>query len=173
MYHKYKSLLQNMPTRHLLTKLEKSTPAIRRQIDRLVHVDIVNFFIAASPNEISHVLTEASDPEMKDGPYFSDEYAWYSMSMVSSIASEPASYYYISVPDCLISDSQNSLYIQEPGLPKCNQCRNNVSVIHLSPKFNAQEDKMSYLRSKGFFKTQRYPEMFYFDLTMTAIATVA
>lgn len=71
-----------MPTRHLLTKLEKSTENIRRQIDRLVHVDIVNFFIAASPNEISGVLAEASDPQMLDGPYFSDEYAWYSMSMV-------------------------------------------------------------------------------------------
>lgn len=82
MYHKYKSLLQNMPTRHLLTKLEVGAEAIRRQVDRLVHVDITNFFIAASPNEISSVLAEASDPMMRDGPYFSDEYAWYSMSMV-------------------------------------------------------------------------------------------
>lgn len=83
MYHKYKSLLQNMPTRHLLTKVEKERSAIRKQIDRLVHVDIVNFFIAATPNEISSVLAESSDPTMKDGPYFSDEYAWYSMSLVS------------------------------------------------------------------------------------------
>lgn len=82
MYHKYKSLLQNMPTRHLLTKLEKDSAGIRKQIDRLVHVDIVNFFIAATPNEISSVLAEASDKDMKDGPYFSDEYAWHSMSLV-------------------------------------------------------------------------------------------
>jgi ionotropic glutamate receptor len=82
MYHKYKSLLQNMPTRHLLTKVERENSALRKQIDRLVHVDIVNFFIAATPNEISEVLSQASDPEMKDGPYFSDEYAWFSMSLV-------------------------------------------------------------------------------------------
>lgn len=86
MYHKYKSLLQNMPTRHLLTKVERGNTNIRRQIDRLVHVDIVNFFIAARPTEISGVLIEASDPNMRDGPYFSDEYAWYSMSMVSKDA---------------------------------------------------------------------------------------
>lgn len=71
-----------MPTRHLLTKIEKDNAALRKQIDRLVHVDIVNFFIASTPNEISAVLAEASDKEMKDGPYFSDEYAWYSMSLV-------------------------------------------------------------------------------------------
>lgn len=71
-----------MPTRHLLTKVERDTPKLRNQIDRLVHVDIVNFFIAATPSEIQAVLVEASDPNMKDGPYFSDEYAWYSMSLV-------------------------------------------------------------------------------------------
>lgn len=143
MYHKYKSLLQNMPTRHLLTKLEKSIPTVRKQIDRLVHVDIVNFFIGASPNEISGVLAEASDPEMKDGPYFSDEYAWYSMSM-------------------------------EPGFPKCTGCKNNVSVIHLTPMFSKENnERRDFLSSKGIFKTQRLMDMFYFDLTIDAIATVA
>jgi len=84
MYHKYKALLQNMPTRHLLTKVERENSALRKQIDRLVHVDIVNFFIAATPNEITEVLTQASDPEMRNGPYFSDEFAWYSMSLVNN-----------------------------------------------------------------------------------------
>ncbi|ODM93591.1 Glutamate receptor ionotropic, kainate 2 [Orchesella cincta] len=142
MYHKYKSLLQNMPTRHLLTKLETTTTKLRKQIDRLVHVDIVNYFIAASPNEISGVLAEASDPDMKDGPYFSDEYAWYSMSM-------------------------------EGGLPKCSGCKNNVSVIHLSPKLaEAQNKRRVYLESKGNIRTQTLMDMFYFDLTTNAILTV-
>ena len=83
MYHKYKSLLQNMPTRHLLTQVKMKSEEIRQQIDKLVHVDIVNFFIAAKPAMISEVLAQASDPNARDGPWFSDEYAWYSMSLVS------------------------------------------------------------------------------------------
>ena len=82
MYHKYKALLQNMPTRHLLTKIEKGDK-LTAQISKLVHVDIVNFFIAATPDEISEVLARASNPNAEDGPYFSDEFAWYSMSLVS------------------------------------------------------------------------------------------
>jgi ionotropic glutamate receptor len=82
MYHKYKALLQNMPTRHLLTKIE-SSDKLTAQISRLVHVDIVNFFIAGTPDEISEVLAKSSDPNAKEGPYFSDEFAWYSMSLVS------------------------------------------------------------------------------------------
>lgn len=81
MYHKYKSLLQNLPTRHLLTKVEK-TQNLYGQIDKLVHVDIFNFFIAATPTQISEVLAKASNPQAKDGPWFSDEFAWYSMSLV-------------------------------------------------------------------------------------------
>jgi len=81
MYHKYKSLLQNMPTRHLLTKLE-SSEKLTGQIVKLVHVDIVNFFIASTPTAISETLSKASNPNATDGPYFSDEFAWYSMSLV-------------------------------------------------------------------------------------------
>ncbi|XP_035708909.1 ionotropic receptor 25a isoform X1 [Folsomia candida] len=142
MYHKYKSLLQNMPTRHLLTKLEKDSAGIRKQIDRLVHVDIVNFFIAATPNEISSVLAEASDKDMKDGPYFSDEYAWHSMSL-------------------------------EEGVPRCNACRSNVTVIHLSPDFTeVGEKRRSFLASRGTVKANRLTDMFYFDITINTILAV-
>lgn len=85
MYHKYKSLLQNMPTRHLLSKIEKNVTALRAQIIRLIHVDIVNFFIAAPVDQVTEILVQASNPDVPDGPYFSDEYAWYSMSQVTTL----------------------------------------------------------------------------------------
>jgi len=83
MEHKYKALLQNMPTRHLLTKKEHKIGALRAQIYRLVHLDVVNFFIAGSIDEIGEILRVAGEfGEKDDGPYFSDEFSWYSMSLV-------------------------------------------------------------------------------------------
>ncbi|ODM89690.1 Glutamate receptor ionotropic, kainate 2 [Orchesella cincta] len=136
------SLLHNIPTRQLLAELETNVQGIRQQVDRLIHAGYVNYFIAASPSEISGVLAEASDPGMRDGPYFSEEYAWYSMSM-------------------------------EEGLPKCSGCRNNVPVIHLTPKLpKAQSKQRICLETTGNIQNPTLMDMFYFDLTTNAILTV-
>jgi len=172
MYHKYKALLQNMPTRHLLTKKETNIAALRKQINRLVHVDIVNFFIAASPEEISEVLAAASDPTMEDGPYFSDEFAWYSMSMVrldckaGIISYFPNSQLYSHFLDSTQVSSSTKI-------PQCSHCNTNVSVVHLSPVLAEKEDeRRRFLDSQGKVKTDKLTDMFYFDLTVDAITAV-
>lgn len=57
MDHKYKALLQNTPTRHVITSI---APAAERQqqIDKLRNLDINNFFILGSLSSIRDVLGE-------------------------------------------------------------------------------------------------------------------
>lgn len=55
MDHKYKALLQNIPTRHVITAIAES--ALRaQQIDKLRNLDINNFFILGSLTSIKEVL---------------------------------------------------------------------------------------------------------------------
>lgn len=57
MDHKYKALLQNIPTRHVITAIAK--PADRpQQIAKLRNLDINNFFILGSLQLIREVLGE-------------------------------------------------------------------------------------------------------------------
>lgn len=58
MDHKYKALLQNIPTRHVITAIAK--PADRpQQIAKLRNLDINNFFILGSLQSIRDVLGES------------------------------------------------------------------------------------------------------------------
>lgn len=58
MDHKYKALLQNIPTRHVITAIA-ATPADRaQQIEKLRNLDINNFFILGSLTSIKGVLGE-------------------------------------------------------------------------------------------------------------------
>lgn len=58
MDHKYKALLQNIPTRHVITAIAK--PADRpQQIAKLRNLDINNFFILGSLQSIRDVLGNA------------------------------------------------------------------------------------------------------------------
>lgn len=54
MDHKYKSLLQNIPTRHVITNINTEQRA--EQIEKLRNLDINNFFILGSLTSIRNVL---------------------------------------------------------------------------------------------------------------------
>lgn len=57
MDHKYKALLQNIPTRHVITAI--APPAERaQQIEKLRNLDINNFFILGSLTSVKDVLGE-------------------------------------------------------------------------------------------------------------------
>lgn len=55
MDHKYKALLQNIPTRHVITAIAKQADR-RTQIEKLRNLDINNFFILGSLQSIRDVL---------------------------------------------------------------------------------------------------------------------
>ena len=47
MSHHYKNLLINMPVRHTLTMMEKDSGKLGQQLQRLVSMDVMNFYILA------------------------------------------------------------------------------------------------------------------------------
>lgn len=56
--HKYKALLQNIPTRHVITAIAPSKQAITEQIVKLRNLDINNYFILGKLESIKQVLGE-------------------------------------------------------------------------------------------------------------------
>lgn len=60
MDHKYKSLLQNIPTRHVITNINNEQRA--EQIEKLRNLDINNFFILGSLSSIRSVLGRSMTP---------------------------------------------------------------------------------------------------------------
>lgn len=77
MDHKYKSLLQNIPTRHVITPVKSfSKDDIKTQLRSLRELDIVNFFVVGSLRTIKNVL-EAAD----ENQYFGKKTAWFALSL--------------------------------------------------------------------------------------------
>ncbi|XP_071516701.1 ionotropic receptor 25a isoform X2 [Panulirus ornatus] len=75
MEHKYKSLLQNLPCRHILTMVEAREMDLRKQMKRLKDADIVNYFAVGSQETISRILDAATANDL-----FGRKYAWYALS---------------------------------------------------------------------------------------------
>ncbi|GBP52444.1 Ionotropic receptor 25a [Eumeta japonica] len=77
MDHKYKSLLQNIPTRHVITPVKGiARDEIKNQLRSLRELDIVNFFILGSLRTIKSVLDAADDNQ-----YFGRKTAWFAISL--------------------------------------------------------------------------------------------
>ncbi|XP_063876417.1 ionotropic receptor 25a-like isoform X2 [Scylla paramamosain] len=75
MDHKYKSLLLNLPCRHILTKAEQTEMDLRKQTKRLMDADIVNYFAVGTQKTISRILDAATANSM-----FGRKYSWYALS---------------------------------------------------------------------------------------------
>lgn len=56
--HKYKALLQNIPTRHVITGISGTKQAISDQIVKLRNLDINNYFLLGRLESIKQVLGE-------------------------------------------------------------------------------------------------------------------
>ncbi|CAH0391759.1 unnamed protein product [Bemisia tabaci] len=74
MEHKYKSLLQNIPTRHIIARVE-DVKSIRRQLTQFRDLDIVNYFILGRLTTIKTVLDNANAQK-----FFGRKYAWYAIT---------------------------------------------------------------------------------------------
>ncbi|XP_023346465.1 ionotropic receptor 25a [Eurytemora carolleeae] len=72
MDHKYRSLLLNLPTRHIIKPLETTDAGIKDQLTRLESVDINNFFVLASLANLKMVYGVASRKGMTG-----EKYAWF------------------------------------------------------------------------------------------------
>ncbi|KOC68268.1 Glutamate receptor, ionotropic kainate 3 [Habropoda laboriosa] len=59
MDHKYKSLLLNVPTRHVINEASQQVMKMRRQLPRLRDLDIVNYFILGDESTLNVALEAA------------------------------------------------------------------------------------------------------------------
>lgn len=74
MDHKFKSLLQNVATRHVIRPIPDEA-LIRDQLQNLRKLDIVNFFILGSLTSIKRVLDAADSIN-----FFNRKFAWHSIT---------------------------------------------------------------------------------------------
>lgn len=77
MDHKYKSLLQNIPTRHIIAAID-DTASIKLHLTRFRDVDIVNFFVLGKLSVIKSVLDHANSNKL-----FGRKYAWHVITQVN------------------------------------------------------------------------------------------
>lgn len=56
MNHKYKSLLLNVPTRHVINGLQNTIDNVRDQLSKLRDLDVVNYFLLGDGDSISMLL---------------------------------------------------------------------------------------------------------------------
>jgi hypothetical protein len=76
MDHKYKSLLQNIPTRHMIVKADPKDG--KAQLKRLRERDIFNYFILGRISTIKNVLDSA-----EENGFFERQFAWHAITSVS------------------------------------------------------------------------------------------
>jgi hypothetical protein len=76
MDHKYKSLLQNIPTRHMIVKADQKDG--KEQLKRLRERDIFNYFILGRISTIKNVLDSA-----EENGFFERQFAWHGITSVS------------------------------------------------------------------------------------------
>jgi hypothetical protein len=77
MDHKYKSLLQNIPTRHMIVKADLKDG--KAQLKRLRERDIFNYFILGRIATIKNVLDSA-----EENGFFERQFAWHGVTSVST-----------------------------------------------------------------------------------------
>lgn len=71
MDHKYKSLLQNVATRHIIAPI-KEADKIADQLTQLRKLDIVNFFVLGNLQSVKRVLDAAESVN-----FFNRKFAWH------------------------------------------------------------------------------------------------
>lgn len=76
MDHKYKSLLQNVPVRHVIVKAKNPGTEIRDQLSRLRSLDIVNFFVLGGQETLRSALDAAQSLN-----FTGRKYAWHSLTL--------------------------------------------------------------------------------------------
>lgn len=84
MDHKYKSLLRNLPTRHIIVRVNETS--IKEQLIRLRNLEIVNFFILGNLTTIKNVLEMANINK-----YFDRKFAWHVITQVGNMNIESSS----------------------------------------------------------------------------------
>lgn len=80
MDHKYKALLQNVATRHLIDEINEDVNKIPDHLESLVKLDLKNFFVLGNLQSIKKVLEAAEKKNL-----FNRMFAWHVLTKVPLI----------------------------------------------------------------------------------------
>ncbi|KAJ4432354.1 hypothetical protein ANN_20973 [Periplaneta americana] len=168
MDHKYKSLLQNIPTRHMIVKVDMGNT--EGQLKRLRERDIFNYFILGRIDTIKAVLDGA-----EENGFFDRQFAWHGITMIygechlilCQIPGSISQKYYLT-----FIDSTEIVTQLESNSITC-KCYN-ATVFYVKPTPNPQyTERFKALTDQfGLSKTPEISNAFYFDVALrTIIAT--
>ncbi|CAL1688316.1 unnamed protein product [Lasius platythorax] len=76
MNHKYKSLLLNVPTRHVINELQHSSELIKEQLSKLRDLDVVNYFLMGDGKSIDMILDSGESLS-----FTGRKYGWFVLSL--------------------------------------------------------------------------------------------
>ena len=78
MDYKYRSLLMNVPVRHLINKMKMTPENIEAHLKRLTEVDLNNIFLLMSTENAAMYLDMANQLKM-----YGQKYSWFVMTKVT------------------------------------------------------------------------------------------
>ncbi|CAB4065386.1 GRIN [Lepeophtheirus salmonis] len=79
MDYKYRSLLQNIPVRHMIQKIRTGKNELKGQLMRMSQVDLNNYFVFGSVKTIEEVVAKANEMKL-----YGTKYAWFAITKVHS-----------------------------------------------------------------------------------------
>lgn len=82
MDYKYRSLLMNVPVRHLINRMKMGDAEIEKHLKRLSDVDLNNIFLFSSLENAKTYLDVANMIKM-----YGTKYSWFVLTKVSAILS--------------------------------------------------------------------------------------
>ena len=81
MDYKYKNLLLNLPTRHIIHMIKEKDGELKQQLKKIANVDLNNFFVLGSTETISKVFSAGNSLRL-----VGNKYAWFGLTKVSSFS---------------------------------------------------------------------------------------
>ncbi|XP_024885188.1 ionotropic receptor 25a isoform X1 [Temnothorax curvispinosus] len=106
MNHKYKSLLLNVPTRHVINSLQDMIDNVKEQLSKLRDLDVVNYFLLGDENTIS-MLLDAGESLSFTGR----KYGWFILTLDEeswpSCACENTTILFMKPEPPVVSDEKN------------------------------------------------------------------
>jgi len=117
MNHKYKSLLLNVPTRHVINSLQNTIDNVREQLSKLRDLDVVNYFLLGDGDSINMLLDAG-----KSLSFTGRKYGWFILTLDEelwpSCACENITVLFLKPELPMTSDENQAESIIRATLPK-------------------------------------------------------
>ncbi|XP_025153353.1 ionotropic receptor 25a isoform X1 [Harpegnathos saltator] len=118
MNHKYKSLLLNVPTRHVINEMETTTDGVRLQLSGLRDLDVVNYFLLGTSDSVNIVLDSGESLS-----FTGNKYGWFVLTLddemwPSCLCENITVLFMKPQPPAAADDKNQAEFAARAGLPK-------------------------------------------------------